>query len=169
MSDLLPPNALPPERAMALATARVGDVPVPISTLHDPATCPAALLPWLAWAESVDEWDSGWTEAQKRSVIAAARAVHERKGTAGALSLAMQALDLDLTVTEWFQQDPPGDPYTFIATIIVEQEPIATEAAFARIVVGCAALSVQAASRLLTAIKSTRGRGVGLFLLRGDG
>ena len=133
MSDLLPFNAFPAERALALATARLGEVPMPIATLHDPETCPSALLPWLAWAESVDEWDPAWSEAQKRAVIAASREVHERKGTAGALKLAIAALGLDLTIEEWFEFDPVGDPYTFRATLVVDQEPIATPAAFARI------------------------------------
>lgn len=133
MSDLLPPNAFPQERALSLATARVGAVPVPLATLQDPMTCPVELLPWLAWAESVDDWDPAWTEAQKRATIAASRAVHERKGTAAALKLALQALGLDLTITEWFEKVPPGDPYTFEGSVVVDQQPIATAAAFDRI------------------------------------
>lgn len=133
MSDLLPPNALPSERALALATARVGDVPVPIGTLHNPATCPAALLPWLAWAESVDEWDPAWSEAQKRVVIAASRMVHEKKGTIGAIRLAIESLGSNIAIEEWFEQDPPGDPYTFRVTLTVDQEASATEAALDRI------------------------------------
>jgi phage tail P2-like protein len=133
MSDLLPPNALPSERALALATARVGDVPVPIGALHNPATCPAALLPWLAWAESVDEWDPAWTTAQKRAVIAASRMVHEKKGTVGAIRLAIEALGSNITFEEWFEQDPPGDPYTFRVSLIVDQEASANEAAINRI------------------------------------
>lgn len=121
MSDLLPPNATPQERALALATARLADVPVPLKTLHNPDTCPAALLPWLAWAESVDDWDAGWSEARKRAVIAASRAVHEKKGTAAALKQAVAALGLDLTLAEWFEQEPPGDPYTFRAEFLIDQ------------------------------------------------
>jgi len=132
MSDLLPFNALPAERAMSLSTARVGEVPVVIGDLYNPATCPSALLPWLAWAESVDEWDSNWTEAQKRAVIAASRAVHEKKGTIGALRLAIEALGSDITVEEWFEQVPPGDPYTFRVMLIIDQE-VTNAAAIERI------------------------------------
>jgi phage tail P2-like protein len=122
MSDLLPFNAMPTERALAQATARVGDVPVPIGTLHNPATCPAALLPWLAWAESVDEWNPAWTEAQKRAVISASCLVHEKKGTVGALKIAVEALGSNIAVEEWFEQEPPGDPYTFRVTLTIDQE-----------------------------------------------
>jgi P2-related tail formation protein len=51
--SLLPPNVSGLERALEQASARVGDIPVPIDPLWNPATCPARLLPWLAWALSV--------------------------------------------------------------------------------------------------------------------
>jgi len=66
-------------------------VPVPNATLWTPATCPAALLPWLAWALSVDEWDGTWPEERQRAVIAASVAVHRRKGTRGAVVAALAA------------------------------------------------------------------------------
>jgi phage tail P2-like protein len=91
MNSLLPPNATPQEAAIEAATARIGEVPVPNATLWNPATCPAALLPWLAWALSVDEWDGTWPEARQREVIAASVAVHRRKGTRGAVVAALAA------------------------------------------------------------------------------
>jgi len=134
MSDLLPPSARPQARALSLAIARAGEVTTPVRTLHDADTCPAALLPWLAWAESVDEWDTAWTEARKRSAMKASRAIHERKGTVGAMRRAVDALGYDIDITEWFQRTPPADPYTFGALIVVDQEPLANEAAFAQII-----------------------------------
>ena len=53
--SLLPHNASPQERAIEAATARLADVPVPLRDLWNPETCPAELLPWLAWAFGVDE------------------------------------------------------------------------------------------------------------------
>ena len=50
MNSLLPRNATGAERAIEGATARVGAVPTPFRDLWNPDTCPAALLPWLAWA-----------------------------------------------------------------------------------------------------------------------
>ncbi|MGS4945207.1 phage tail protein I, partial [Meridianimarinicoccus sp. RP-17] len=73
MSDLslLPPNATPVERGFEAAGARITALPVPVRDTWNPATCPATLLPWLAWALSVDNWDPTWTEGQQRAVIAA--------------------------------------------------------------------------------------------------
>nr|WP_170294914.1 phage tail protein I [Roseospira navarrensis] len=71
-SGLLPPNATPLERAADTATgARVQAVDfAPMLGLWDPWRCPAALLPWLAWACSVDVWDDTWPVATQRRVIA---------------------------------------------------------------------------------------------------
>lgn len=121
MSDLLPPNATPQERALSNATARLADVPVTIREVWNPDTCPVHLLPWLAWAFSLDNWNDGWTEAQKRAAIKASYGVHRHKGTAGALKAALDSLGLNLTVTEWHQKQPIGDPYTFSVRIDIDQ------------------------------------------------
>ncbi len=92
MTDsLLPANSTPLERAMSLASARFSP-PRVLPTIWNPVTCPAALLPWLAWALAVDEWDYGWSVAKKRAVIAAAIAVHEKKGTPAAIRTSLAAL-----------------------------------------------------------------------------
>lgn len=104
--DLLPPNATPPERALSLATGR--EVQVPIKQLWSPATCPAAVLPWLAWALSVDEWDSTWPVETQRQVIAASIEQHRKKGTVGALRRALQRLGYEVEIDE-----ATGVAYTF--------------------------------------------------------
>ena len=83
MNDLLPPSATKQERALALATSRVSDVPLPIRTLWNPDTCPLELLPWLAWALSVDTWDPNWSESIKRAVngLPTAAEVVAKKGS----------------------------------------------------------------------------------------
>lgn len=48
---------------------RLSALPVSLNQLWDPDTCPVALLPYLAWALSVDRWDRDWTEETKRQVI----------------------------------------------------------------------------------------------------
>ena len=78
---LLPPNATEQEIALDLSTSRVGDVAVPIRDLWNPKTCPVNLLPWLAWAFGVDEWDAGWSEETKRATIESAVSVQRRKGS----------------------------------------------------------------------------------------
>lgn len=110
---LLPPNATAQERAVESVIERVSAVPVPVREVWNPDTCPVELLPWLAWAFSLDEWNPDWSEQQKREAIRAAFYVHQRKGTAGAVRRALGALGYDARLVEWFEMDPPGEPYTF--------------------------------------------------------
>jgi phage tail P2-like protein len=81
MSDVLPPNATPLERELEETTERLTAVSVLVRESWNPDDCPEELLPWLAWAFSVDEWDVTWTEAEKRAVINAAYDVQRRKGS----------------------------------------------------------------------------------------
>ena len=92
MSDLLPPNRTPLEKALERTTARLGAVPVPIKDLWNPWRCPAVLLPWLAWALSVDEWDSGWPEERKREAIAASVELHRFKGSVWSVREALRRI-----------------------------------------------------------------------------
>lgn len=114
--------------------APIEAVPVLIALLPYPDTSPLSHLPFLAWAESVDEWDPAWSEGRKRTVIKASRSVHERKGTIGALQLAMDAMGLQIEVTEWWQETPPAIPFTFRCLITVDQDPIPSAAAFGQVV-----------------------------------
>lgn len=92
MSSLLPPNATAAERNLEAATERISDVPVPLRDTWNPDTCPASLLPWLAWQFSVDQWDANWTDDVKRAVIKSAVNVHRHKGTIGAVRAVFTAL-----------------------------------------------------------------------------
>lgn len=91
---------------MSLALDRLPEVP--IRQLWSPQTCPAAQLPWLAWALSVDEWDATWPEETKRQVIAASIEQHRKKGTVGALRRALQRLGYEVEIDE-----QTGVAYTF--------------------------------------------------------
>lgn len=89
---MLPPNATPAELAVdAAVAARLDAIGVPLRTLWNPDTCPVALLPWLAWALSVEPWDNDWPEATRRSVIKAARQTHAIKGTPAAVRAVLTA------------------------------------------------------------------------------
>ena len=81
MTTLLPPARTASEEALDEATARIGAVETPVDQVWRPDACPADMLPWLAWALSVDEWDANWSEEAKRASIAAAIPIHQRKGT----------------------------------------------------------------------------------------
>lgn len=126
MSSLLPHNATQQEVAIELATARVGAVGAPVKDLWNPDTCPSDLLPWLAWAFSVDVWSDKWSDAQKRGAIKASFAVHNRKGTAGALRAGLSGIGYAADVVEWFEETPPADPYTFAISLEVDQVGIGT-------------------------------------------
>lgn len=112
-SDLLPPNATPLERAMSLAGARVEQIPLDLQALWDPATCPADLLPWLAWAVSIDHWRIEWVEAQKRQAIATAIQEQRVKGSRATVEAVLQRFDDLLQLVEWFEATPRLDPYLF--------------------------------------------------------
>jgi phage tail P2-like protein len=113
-AHLLPPNASPLEKALSLAPAATLDqVPVTIDQLWNPATCPVALLPWLAWGLSIDLWDSEWTEPQKRAAIADAILFQRRKGTPASLRIVLDRFDPLIKIVEWFQDRETLDPYHF--------------------------------------------------------
>jgi len=115
--SLLPPNATRTERAIEQATARLATMPATARHTWNPQTCPIDLLPWLAWALSVDEWDSAWPERTKRAAIAASIGVHKHKGTRSAINRIMSALDASVRITEWWQNQ--GTPHTFGIDIYV--------------------------------------------------
>lgn len=133
MSDLLPASAKEAERALSLAIARAGDVSVVIREVWNPDTCPLEILPWLAWAFSVDEWDANWSEIQKRETIKQSISVHKFKGTIGAVRDALRSLGYPVELQEWFRQTPQGDPYTFGLRLDIDQVGI-SEAAFQQII-----------------------------------
>lgn len=90
-----------------------------IKSLHDPWACPLVFLPWLAYAYSVDVWNDVWPEATKRAVVANSIAVHTHKGTRGGIEDAMAALGVEVEITEWWEQSPPGERGTAEVTLWV--------------------------------------------------
>jgi phage tail P2-like protein len=110
-NHLLPPNATSQERAVSATLSRTDAISVPICELWRPQECPARLLPWLAWALSVDEWDEQWSEVQKRNAIDASVYLHRHKGTPAAVQRAVDLVFNDAEVQEWF--DYGGQPFHF--------------------------------------------------------
>lgn len=90
-ATLLPPSSTALERALARTAGRFNPASI-VPTLWNPDTCPPAVLPYLAWALSVDEWDHGWSIEKKRAVIREAPEIHRRKGTLGAIRRSLSAL-----------------------------------------------------------------------------
>ncbi|MCU6243838.1 MULTISPECIES: phage tail protein I [Enterobacteriaceae] len=115
---LLPTGSTDMELRAEQASAEVSAVNVPINTLWDADTCPPQLLPYLAWAFSVERWDDTWDEATKRSIIKGSYMLHRRKGTISALRQAVEPLGYLISVTEWWQNDKtPGTFEMEVATL----------------------------------------------------
>lgn len=128
MSELQPPNRTPLERRVAASHPLA--LPVELRRLWDPATCPAHLLPFLAWAFSVDQWQSNWPESVKRRVIASSVDLHRIKGTRTAIDVAMAALGVDVELTEWFEAEPPLPRGTFSTILYVNENLTPNQPAF---------------------------------------
>ena len=118
---LQPPSATALQRAVSQVLASATTLPVELRGLWAPDTCPAHLLPWLAWAFGVEQWDSRWSVRRQRAAIRASLPIKRRKGTASAVLSAIQALDLQVQMHEWQHQTPVGEPYTFDLYVTVDQ------------------------------------------------
>ena len=102
-NNMLPPSASSFMRSTEKVTERLTDIPVDLRKLWNPDECPADLLPYLAWALSVDRWDKNWSEQTKRQVIKASWLVHRQKGTISALRRVVEPFGFLLRVIEWWQ------------------------------------------------------------------
>lgn len=108
---ILPSSSSELEILASQALNKVERVSIPISQLYNADTCPADLLPYLAWAWSVDRWDPLWSTQTKRNVIKASYSVHKKKGTIASLRRVVEPLGYLITVTEWWKYN--GTPGTF--------------------------------------------------------
>ena len=107
-----------------LSRSQIYPIPHPIRDLWNPQTCPLHLLPYLAWARSVDYWSDEWPEQVKRDVVAAAYYNHKHKGTISALERVASIFGLKIKITEWWQANPQGVPGTFGITVLSENAVI---------------------------------------------
>lgn len=123
IKSILPPNATPLQKDIEAATAsRLLSLDTDaVRRINNPGQCPVELLPWLAWAMSVDVWNNEWTETVRRNVIRESVQVHKQKGTIGALRRALSAfLYAELRIEEWFEYG--GAPYTFRVRAVFREE-----------------------------------------------
>ncbi|MEZ0150121.1 MAG: phage tail protein I [Candidatus Reddybacter sp.] len=124
--SLLPSNATSQEQALEQATARLADTPIIIRDLWNADTCPAELLPWLAWSLSIDNWKDYWPESVKRLRIKAGVAIQRRKGSVASVRDAVASFGAALSLTEWFEMTPQGTPHTFAIVLSVGADVPAT-------------------------------------------
>lgn len=92
MASLLPPNVTPLERRIEASDALIERASAPLQTLWNAQEQPAHMLPWLAWAVGVDDWDSKWEEQQKRDAIDEAIPIRRKRGTVWAVKRALEVL-----------------------------------------------------------------------------
>lgn len=125
MTSLLPLNSTQLERAIEDATDDI--TPVPLRSIYNPDTCPAGLLPFLAWECSVDRWSEEWTDGAKRAAIRSSFYVHAHKGTIGALRRVVEPLGYLIEVVEWWETRPEGVAGTFALEVGVLGQGITDE------------------------------------------
>ncbi|MBZ7580341.1 phage tail protein I [Klebsiella michiganensis] len=110
-NTLLPPSASTWMRSAEAATAKLSGITVAIRTLWTPTACPVDLLPYLAWALSVDRWDKNWPADRKVAAIQRSYWLHRRKGTRAAVRRVIEDMGFSATFAEWF--DVGDEPGTF--------------------------------------------------------
>ncbi|HEI3630444.1 TPA: phage tail protein I [Escherichia coli] len=124
--SILPVSA---SRAERVVDSTAGDMLAEIAVcliryVKNPDLCPAELLPWLAWEMSVDTWNEHWTEAEKRAAIKRAAYIHRHRGTKAALNESLADSPFRSQIVEWYEQAPPGDPYTFRLNVEQKDLPV---------------------------------------------
>ncbi len=122
-THLLPRTASTTEKNTEQAITR--PIVFNFNDLYHVETCPAKFLPWLAWAMSVDEWNPDWPDDIKRNVIRESFAIHQHKGTLAAVKRAIETLNHEIQITEWFNN--AGDPYTFTMDLIADSNKTAND------------------------------------------
>lgn len=118
-SALLPPSSTAWMRSTEAATARLSGITVAIRTLWTPIACPVDLLPYLAWALSVDRWDKDWPAERKIAAIQRSYWLHRRKGTRAAVRRVIEDMGFSATFVEWF--DVGDEPGTFRLDVDVNE------------------------------------------------
>jgi len=82
--SLLPRNTTELERAVEKNILKFEHAAL-VPSIWNSDTCPAGMLPWLAWAVSVDQWDPIWSDERKRAAIDESIDIHEHKATPSAI------------------------------------------------------------------------------------
>jgi phage tail P2-like protein len=121
MSNLLPPNATDLEKNLSDVVEHATALPVDVKSVWNPDTCPADMLPWLAWAMSIDNWKPYWPESVKRTHLKRVADIHRHKGTVSAVRNAVESFGAPFVLQEWFEKTPQGVPHTFEVILTLGQ------------------------------------------------
>ncbi|PIM84819.1 phage tail protein I [Raoultella planticola] len=166
-NTLLSPSATAWMRSAEAATAKLSGITVAIRTLWTPTACPVDLLPYLAWALSVDRWDKDWPAAKKITAIQRSYWLHRRKGTRAAVRRVIEDMGFSATFAEWF--DVGDEPGTFRLEVDVNEVGLTPKTLDELNRLIADAKPVSRHLSLMTTSTSSRGSAwVGLTLLDGD-
>jgi phage tail P2-like protein len=120
--SLLPANSSPLEKALDIGFGALLDrIAPPFPELMNPTSTPQAFLPYLAADRGVSEWSAEAAEAEKRLTVELAWPTARQAGTRQALENAAKGLRLMPEVRAWYEQTPPGAPYSFSVRAFTEQ------------------------------------------------
>ena len=128
--SILPPASTDLEKALEQVIARLLDIAILVRDVWSPSNCPIALLPWLAWGLSLDNWSSDWPEGIKRERVRKAIVIARQKGTAASVRAVVQSFGGAVAIREWWQMEPKGDPHTFSLVLNLDQNDTPASAAF---------------------------------------
>jgi phage tail P2-like protein len=136
-SDLLPINATKQERDISLAIERPFSLKTDFARQLDPQNCDIELLPWLAWANSVDNWTNEWTDQQKRNAVENSIPAARIKGTRKSVEDALTSIGASVVIKEWFEGGGIVSgggtlPYTFSAYIVASDTSAEMQASIDR-------------------------------------
>lgn len=67
----------------------------------------------LAWQFDLSTWREKWNIAIKRSVLKTAIRDKSKNGTLSAVRQAVASIGSAASITEWWQENPKGEPHTF--------------------------------------------------------
>ena len=121
--SLLPSNAtaleVALEHSVAMALQRKGSV---FPNLWNPQDIPMRLLPWLAEAMGVLEWDSAAPEAQQRDTLDTVWQQYRHGGQGIGIRKAIEPLGFNAELRPW--HDTGGMPYTLNAVCWSQDQPL---------------------------------------------
>jgi phage tail P2-like protein len=114
MTSILPDNSTALERALehAVATALARKQSV-FPNLWNPNTVPTHLLPWLAEAMGVLEWDSAAPQAEQRATLANVWQQYRHGGQRRGINKAIEPLGFNAELRPW--HTTAGTPYSLLA------------------------------------------------------
>ena len=120
--SLLPANSSPLEKALDLGFGALLDrIAPPFPELMNPTSTPWHFCRISRRIVVSAEWSAEAAEAEKRLTVELAWPTARQAGTRKALENAAKGLRLMPEMRAWYEQTPPGAPYSFSVRAFTEQ------------------------------------------------